>query len=92
MSINVKGLNKVVRRKTFNNIRVGTSFVGSFLGHFGVWHKAGEVDLVCLRENGNMYVDHLNSKRYEPYESVYNYTKVNLSMKVESVSKMPGGG
>ena len=90
MSIAVEGLQEVVRRKTFSDIACGTSFVGSFRGAFGIWHKASETDLVRLGENGWMSV-HSLKKKLERYESIFNYTKVELRVSVEAVAVHPGG-
>ena len=90
MSIAVEGLKEIVRRKTFNDIACGSSFVGSFRGRFGVWHKAGELDLVWLSEEGYMDVYDLK-KEYERYESIFNYTKVQLRISVEAIAEHPGG-
>ena len=90
MSIAVEGLKGVVRRKTFNDIACGSSFVGSFRGRFGVWHKAGELDLVGLSEEGYMDVYCLK-KDLERYDSIFNYTKVELRVSVEAIAEHPGG-
>ena len=91
MSIAIEGLKDVVRRKTFSDIAEGTSFVGSFRGEFGVWHKAHDLTVVRMNERGWLDVFRLNPKRNEQYASVFNYTKVNLCVRVESVSESPGG-
>ncbi len=90
MSIALEGLNDVVRRKTFKDIAEGTSFVGSFRSDFGVWYKADNLTAVRINGQGWMDVVRLNPKRNEQNSSVFNYTKVNLSVRVESVSPTPG--
>jgi len=91
MSITVEGLKDVVRRKTFSHIGAGTSFVGSFRSEFGVWYKADALTVVRMNEQGWLHVFRLNPKQDEQYSSVFNYTKVNLSVRVESVSPTSGG-
>ena len=91
MSITLEGLKDVARRKRFHDIADGTSFVGSFRCEFGVWHKADALTVVRMNERGWMHVFRINPKRDEQYESVFNYTKVSLCVRVESVSPTPGG-
>ena len=80
--ITVERLKDVSHRRTFKDLMCGTFFVGSFRGQFGIWHKAGEEDIVGLSEDGRMTVQHPKNK-YEPYESVFKYTKVELRVSVE---------
>jgi len=60
MTINVTGLQEVARWKPFSNVREGTSFVGSFQGHFGIYYRTGELEVVRIREQGWLHVLHLD--------------------------------